>query len=361
MSRRKRLILKAAFSVAFLFVLFLSVRESDFLAVLSDVKPVFFVLSFLLIPVMIPSSCLKWRVLLGRHGQKLRFGLLLRIYLVGYFFSNLLPSNVGGDVVRSFYVGRHIGSQSDAAVSTFIERFTGILLLLVLAIVAPLMKPGLYRHPHVFVPACGAAFLLLCVLWLWKVPSPLKLPDRLARAVLNGVARVGSGLGLSRPVGKLLQCYETMFGHLERFHTKLVRAVAYLGEQRRPFWSVVALTVFFYLMTWVNVYVSFRAFGVKPDFAAVAALVPAIMLVAMVPVTLLGNLGFTESVYVVFFSLIGVDGAASLSMGLLLRLKLLVVGVVGCLVYLAYRDRDPELRGLRESAPLGEDMEQVVE
>lgn len=52
--------------------------------------------------------------------------------------------------------------------------------------------------------------------------------------------------------------------------------------------------------------------------------------------TLLGNLGFFESVFVVYFLLIGVSGAETLAMGLLLRMKLLIIGGIGYLVYLSY-------------------------
>lgn len=336
----------------FLGVLFSSVRRGEFTGVLSRVDPLFVVLSFLLVVVMIPSSCLKWSVLLGQHARTLPFRDLLRIYLVGYFFSNMLPSNVGGDVVRSFYVGRRIKSQSDAAASTFVERFTGVLLLLVLAMTAPLLQPGLYRTPHVSITAAAAACLLAGLIWVWKVPAPLVLPDRLVRGALSGMRRCTLAVGFragNRLVDRLLRGYESLFRKVERFHEKLLLAAAYLQANPRPLWGVVALTVFFYVMTWVNVYVGFRAFGVKPGFLPVCAIVPSVMLVAMLPVSLLGNLGFTEGVYVVFFSLIGIDQAAALSMGLLLRLKLLAVGVTGFVVYLTIRDSEGDPAGLGQA------------
>ena len=75
------------------------------------------------------------------------------------------------------------------------------------------------------------------------------------------------------------------------------------------------------------------------SFVSVCAIVPAVMLVAHVPVTLLGNLGYFESVFVFYFLLVGVDGAESLAMGLMLRLKMLTMGVVGYIAYLLYKQK----------------------
>lgn len=100
--------------------------------------------------------------------------------------------------------------------------------------------------------------------------------------------------------------------------------------------KLVGVTILFYLLTWVNVYIAFRAFGVMPDFLGVCALVPTVLFVAQIPVTLLGNLGFFESIFVVYFLFLGIPGAETLAMGLLLRLKMLTIGGIGYLVYLSY-------------------------
>ena len=94
----------------------------------------FAVLSLLLSGAMVSISTWKWKVLLGQQGHALSFPHLLRVYFIGYYFSNFLPSNFGGDVVRSLYTGRRIGSQQRAAIAVFLERFTGLILLLVLVV-----------------------------------------------------------------------------------------------------------------------------------------------------------------------------------------------------------------------------------
>ncbi len=339
--RKKALLIKAVVSAAFFVILFSNVRRGDFFNRLANVDWRYFALSFAAAGAMIGSSCLKWRLLLRQQGHDVPYLSLLRIYFIGYFFTSLLPSNVGGDVVRSYFIGRRIGSQSHAAVSVFIERFSGIIFLLIMAVVGPLLRPELYRSPLIWIPGFGAAGLLVMVIWLWKMENPFRLPDGLVRVV--GVAlRGGGGGGMGgRAAAWLEKGYGRVRRGLESFHSKLVAAVRYLGANRGPLAWLVGLTVLFYFLTWVNVYVSFRAFRVEVAFRDVVVLLPTAMLVAMIPVTFMGNLGFTEGVYVGFFRLVGVSPAASLAMGLLLRFKLLVVGSTGLVSYLTYRHESP--------------------
>ena len=85
---------------------------------------------------------------------------------------------VGGDVVRSYYSGRLLNNQALAAVSIFVERFTGILMLFFLVAFAPLLAPELYRSPYILVPA-AAGLVLIAITWLLlRVRDPLALPTR---------------------------------------------------------------------------------------------------------------------------------------------------------------------------------------
>jgi uncharacterized protein (TIRG00374 family) len=156
---------------------------------------------------------------------------------------------------------------------------------------------------------------------------------------LRGSGTVTSLGFLKKVADSLERLYLRIIERLKKLREELNVAVAAVKEDKRFLWRLIWLTILFYLLTWVNVYTAFLAFGIKVDFLAVCAIVPAIMLVAHVPVTLLGNLGYFESVFVFYFLLVGVGGAESLAMGLLLRLKMLFMGAVGYITYLTYRQK----------------------
>jgi len=337
--------IKLAVSIAFFAILARHVRGHDFVAMLKQVDLCYFLLSFALMAGMISASCLKWALILKYQGRPLRFGFLMKTYMIGYYFSNLLPSNVGGDVARAYYVGRHLKSYSTAAISVFIERFSGICFLLLLVIAAPLFVPSLYARPCVAIPACGALALLGLVAVLATRRSPLAAPRRLTGRLVRGVVRASRSLHFragARMGERLEQWLDRLFEKLEGLHDKLAAALRSLRENRGALLGVVALTVLFYALTWLNVYLAFLTFGERPAFTAIAALTPVIMFISMIPISL-GSLGLAESAFVFYFALAGIAPAASLAVGLFLRLKMIAAGLVGFVVYLGYKGRPSRL------------------
>ncbi len=343
-----RLTGKLLLSIALFSVLLSFVQGNELLELFSQINWGFFFLSFAFTPIMVAASCAKWKMILDLK-KKLPFLELFRIYLVGYFFSNILPSTVGGDVARSYYAGKLIENQDFSAVSVFVERFSGIFFLFILVIAAPLLKPELYQSPYLYFPACAGGGFALITLWVWKARNPFTLPDRAAHLLFRFLHKISAASGLSfmeRSVQFLEKLYSKLIHRLKKLRKELGLAVKAIKQDKLFLWRLICLTVLFYFLTWVNVYVSFRAFNVHVDFLTVCALVPAIMFVAHVPVTLLGNLGYFESVFVFYFLLAGVGGAESLAMGLLLRLKMLTIGAVGYIVYLNYKQKfkaEPEI------------------
>lgn len=343
MSKYLKIFLKIGFSIAFFSVLLSFVKGNELLEVIKQVDPFYMGVSFLVTFIMLLASCAKWKVVLDLKDRKVPFLELLKIYMVGYFFSNILPSTVGGDVVRSYYAGRIIENQAYSAVSVFVERFSGILLLFLLVIVAPLFQPQLYKSAYIFFPACAGMFFLFVVLWVFLAKNPFAIPNMVAGKifyVLNKIAGKVEIRLFTVVIEKTETFYKKILEKLQKFRKELQVAVKAIKNDKQFLFRIVYLTVLFYVLTWVNVYTAYRAFGVEVNFIQICAIVPAIMLVAHVPVTLLGNLGYFESVFVFYFLLVGIGGAETLAMGLFLRLKTLTMGIVGFGVYLVYKQKN---------------------
>lgn len=317
-----RLLLKTAFSAAFIAFLFWYVGHQDLGATFRRVEPIYLVLCLLLAPVMVAASAWKWWVVLRREGHPLPFAALYRHYLVGYFFSNFLPSNVGGDVVRSYRAGVMAGDQSAAAASIVVERLTGLLALLLLVFTLPLLRLELFRHPAVWIPAAAA-----CAGFFAILVAGLLLGGREWKSSAAPAASSGWRARLATLAA--------------RFAARSALALSTLRRDRAYSLQILALTVLFYALALLNVWLAFRAFGVQPEWRELAALLPAAMFVAMMPVTL-GSLGLAEGSYVFYFGLVGIAPAATLAMGLLLRLKILVLGVAGAVVYWRDPVKPPE-------------------
>ncbi|HKJ64138.1 MAG TPA: lysylphosphatidylglycerol synthase transmembrane domain-containing protein, partial [Desulfopila sp.] len=295
---------KALISICFFVFLFSFLQENELAAVFANIDIYYFSLSMLILPVMLCTSCMKWWVLLKAMGKKVPFIRLTGIYLIGYFFSNILPSTVGGDVARSYYAGKEIGNQSYAAAATVIERLTGFLLLLFLVIFAPLCRPGLYGSLYLLIPALCSGIVLVLVVSIFRIRKITDVGEvfqgRWRRFFRSIPERVHSR-SAKRICAFLEKIFRMVFERVEKFSRKLIHSVQIVRGNRQLMLKIVVLTFLFYFLTWINVYFAFLTFGYTIDFLSLVALVPTAMLVGQMPVTLLGNLGFFESVFVFYF------------------------------------------------------------
>jgi uncharacterized protein (TIRG00374 family) len=283
-------------------------------------------------------------MMLRVQGARLPFLYLLKNYYIGYFFSVLLPSNVGGDVVRSYYAGKRVGDQYTSAVAVFIERFSGVLFLLILAIVTPFLQPALVRHWAVMIPMVGAGVLIVCFVLVMMNERLLTLMDAVVHAVFRGAGKVSARFRLAivnRILDKILKFYEGVFEKGLKFYRKFRKTVPCFRERPVYLMWMVLLSVLFYVMTWFNVLFAFKAFGADARFMDIVSLLPTAMLVSMIPITL-GSIGLAEGAYVFYFLLVGIPKESSFIMGLLLRFKLMIVAGMGFLLYLTYSDRKEE-------------------
>jgi uncharacterized membrane protein YbhN (UPF0104 family) len=84
----------------------------------------------------------RWKLLaapLGFHGSTWQF---TSYSFVGAYFNLLLPTSVGGDVVRAWFLDHGKGRRMASFISVLIDRATGLMVLLLLACVAVLLSPN---------------------------------------------------------------------------------------------------------------------------------------------------------------------------------------------------------------------------
>jgi uncharacterized membrane protein YbhN (UPF0104 family) len=140
-------IVRVLITVAALAFLFLTVNVGELLATLAKADPLYLGAAFLLFVLSLVVRAYRWFVLLQGLDPEVPFGRLLRLYFVGQFFSQFLPSGYGGDVVRALELTQD--TESSAAIGTvLLDRATGLLVnfaigLIVLPFVASTMEPWL--------------------------------------------------------------------------------------------------------------------------------------------------------------------------------------------------------------------------
>ena len=118
------------------------------------------------------AGVVPWAWLLRGAGSSTGRGRLTRLYLIGLFFNNFLPANVGGDIYKVIDLGRREHNPQRAFAATILDRLLGLAALTLVAILAAAVALG----AGVAVPR--VAWLLVLVLLALAVAGALLLSRR---------------------------------------------------------------------------------------------------------------------------------------------------------------------------------------
>jgi len=302
---RKALVIKLGVSVALMAFLVWKVDWQESLRTLLRISiPWIPVLLFISV-ILNLLSCVKWQLFLRERGNEVPLWRLFGLYMVGYFFNNFMPGSVGGDVVRSYVLGRELKSQSSSFGSVFLERFTGFIALLGMALLAAVVNPAALKTRALVMFMVLMAFLFAGMIAFLL----LKPVQQLAMYML--------GLLPEKLAGKLRKFLDVVFFFRDK---PRVLGVA-------MFWSLL-----FHVMTIVNTQACCNSIRVPAGFMDLAVLVPLILLVSAIPVSL-NSIGIMEGSFVFFLGMAGVSPSDALSVSLVLRAKNLVMAMVGGLIF----------------------------
>ncbi len=249
-------------------------------------------------------SVLKWRLVVVAKKLQGSMYRLLKFLYVGRLYNLILPSSMGGDVIRIYRLGQLNSSMERAAASVFVERFTGMLILLVLAAVSVMFT---FRDAgELFVLSFGFVFAVSLFLG-WAA-----IDARFADMLGSWANRFSSKL-----LGKVA----------EKFHG-FQESIRGLGGNRRFLANITVYSVLFYALAILNVWVSALAFDRHVDLVDMIIAVPLIMLVMNLPVSI-GGLGLMEASFTLGFEWLGYSAELGLTTALLMRAKTIIDALVG--------------------------------
>jgi glycosyltransferase 2 family protein len=250
--------------------------------------------AFAVVFAAVALSAWKWGMILAARRRPLPYPRLVRHYVVGLFFNNVLPTTVGGDAVRAWQAARETGDVAEAVGSVITERLVAGAALGVTALLG--------------VPFVGATARLALLVALF-----LAIDLALVAAFL--VPRIAEGVATSLLPRRLATARETV--------AATVGAVRESLRTPRLFARVFALSVLFQLLVAAVNACLFAAMGVPVSLARCVVYTPMIFTLTMLPVSLSG-LGVREAAYASFFAQAGVTRADAVTASLLF---FLVVGI----------------------------------
>ncbi len=278
---------------------------------------------------------LKWEILVKAQEIQASFGALVSFSLLGLFLGNVLPSNIGGDVVRAYDLARVTRGRAEAAaISVLVDRLMGLFAFFSAAVVtaalATVMLAQAYALEQIEVATviAASAFIALCAaMFSRRIAQRLKFifnlgPLQRFRPTAENVYRA-------------LQVYRFRYGAL---------ALNVLLSM-----TIVVLTAFVWFLVG-------QAVGITDvSFFTFLLFNPLIAFILLIPISFNG-LGAKEAVVVFFFGLVGVPGDRALAMSLLFHVIVVLTSLPGGLVWFSKRrqtaaDR-PQRNDLLSPAPV---------
>jgi len=265
-----------------------------------------------LMTLSIVIAAWRWQKVLEAFGAIVPLRQLVSHYFAGQFVGNVLPSTVGGDVLRVSRVSKDVRARDTAFASVVIERLTGFVALPLLVLVGFLADPDLFGTKRAWIA-------LLCAG---------------GTVALLGVILVAAG---HPSLAGRFKDHENWMRYIGAVHVGVDRL------RRAPLDAVQVLgaAIVYQLVVVASVYCAVHTIGLTIPNAAVLAYVPAVAIAQVLPISV-GGLGLREGLLALLFHPLGAETGQAVAVGLLWYAFMLLSSLPGAPAFaIGHRHRLP--------------------
>lgn len=309
------IILKLAISGGLLYWLLSSMDIERLIVVVSSADPKFVILTLVILVIVQLLAIYRWGLVLKRD-MDISYKLVGSISFVGLFFNNFLPTIVGGDAVKAYYLYRHSGPETGGngvitlptvLASILMDRFSGFTALMFIALVALIPGYSLIAGTGVEAASFGIIlFYFIFSLFMWV--------EFLHGWLMSLLLKIG---------------FYNINEKIEKFYKSLMS----YKEDRK----LIAKVCFISLFIQAGVILSFaamgRGLGINISIWYYFLFIPVTTVVVMVPLSLSG-IGIREGIMVLLFSFGGAESESVIVMSLMWFAGLALISTVGGLEYI---------------------------
>ncbi len=296
--------LKFLVSGGLLYYLFQNIDIAAVMERLVQVDMLMLAAAFAIFILQLIICVFRWQSVLNAIEAPLPFIKAFRIYYIGIFFNQTLPSSVGGDAVRIYRTYRVGLTLGNAINGVMLERAaTVIALLIVVAATIPFLLPRVGGASAAWVLPGVLMFSLAAVAGLAFLIILDRLPESFRR-------------------WRFVRFLATLAADTRTVFLRPLHAIKVLG------WSCAG-----HLNLTLGVY--FLALGLNLDVTWVdcIALVPPVILITTIPISIAGW-GVREKAMVTAFALIGIPEDGALALSLLFGMVGVITSLPGGAVWL---------------------------
>jgi uncharacterized protein (TIRG00374 family) len=255
-------------------------------------------------------SVVRWRLLLQAQHITMPLPFLLKSYMVAIFFNNLLPSTIGGDVVRIHDTCRMGNNKGGAIAAVFLDRLLGIFVLMGFVLCSLLFSGNLsfffsYIHSQIIIFILCFVTIIITLLMFYKQLTSFCIKF-------------------------------TIFNKIENFIEKSLEKLSLFRKDKK----IIVISLLLSLLLQINVVIYYFLISSSIDLSVAVnelfVIVPITVFTMMVPVSING-IGLRENIFVFILSAYNVSNHSSIAMAWIDYGMVVLLGIMGGIIYMIRR------------------------
>ncbi|MHC4221024.1 MAG: lysylphosphatidylglycerol synthase transmembrane domain-containing protein [Planctomycetota bacterium] len=265
----------------------------------------------------------RWWLLLRTQSIHIPLLAAIRLYFLGWFYNNVMPSSLGGDLIRAWYVTRHTEKKLEAVLSVFVDRIIGLLSTFV---IAAFFYLTFLRGQDLEITASNADGLLSAVgeykaVLLWVVLG------------VTGVFAVLVILPMTRAA--LKKVWAGVYQRVVKMAVKFKNAMVIYCTRPFVLLAVFALTVFIQVSSITGFWLIGSGLGIEAALRYYYVIFTLTWVLGAAPVSIGGAVLVEGLLAYMFVKIAGAGAEAALALALCQRLVWLICSVPGAIIHLA--------------------------
>jgi len=249
----------------------------------------------------------RWSVLLSANKVRIPFFYLLNLTLIGFFFSTLLPTSVGGDAYRAFDIRQTYKVPHDKnIIAIYLGRFLGIVSGVFWVIFSFLT--GMYSHLNK--PLLTGTIIMfpvvILLIFITFFPKKFKI-DSLFRKI------------------KFLRKFENKI-------SEFIEMLNGFKSKKKEIFTAIFLSLLANMCTFMSFYLIGMSLKIKLSFLSYIFIVPVMWSASNLPITL-GGFGVRENTLVLLLKSFNVSAANALTFSLIVLVTNILIAILGGVIY----------------------------
>jgi glycosyltransferase 2 family protein len=278
-------------------------RYADIVKAIKGMRPAVFGMSVLVFACAICAASFRLKLLAcAQENTNLKFIEAVSLTFIGYFFNNFLPTSIGGDVVKAYYLARKTPNKTASFTAVFVDRAMGLFTMVFMAFAALLFVQD------------------------WVIDANVK-------KALYGITAATAAIVFFIMNKRFAKKFSFILRFIEPFREKLANLYYAINRYRHHGGLIVksiGISVISQLLFFTSIGILALSIGVHISVVNILLFMPIVSMMSLLPS--INGLGLREgSIVLLFGPLIGKPNAFAVS--ILLLFLLIITSVAGGLVY----------------------------